>query len=112
MPRSPSRTDPQLNTRARRRACAEIRRSRPWICAICLLPIPRDVDPQRSRLAHTVDEIRPRSHGGSATDPANLQPAHLLCNSTRSNGPLTEDLTRRCRQAVLALTTANTSRNW
>lgn len=110
MPR-PGR-DPNLSSKPRARACAEVRRTQPWTCAICGLPIPRDVDPQRSRLAHTVDEIIPRSHGGSATDSANLQPAHLLCNSTRSNGPLTPELARRCRSAIIALTATTTSRAW
>ena len=104
--------DPNLSTQARARACAEVKRTHPWICAICLLPIPRDVDPQRSRPAHTVDEIVPRSLNGSAHDPANLRPAHRLCNSKRGNGPVTTDLIAACRTAVLALTTARTSRNW
>jgi 5-methylcytosine-specific restriction endonuclease McrA len=104
--------DPNLSTAARTRACAEVRRTHPWICTVCHLPIPRDVDHQTSRLAHTVDEIIPRSLGGSATDPANLGPAHRLCNSMRGNGPITPDLTHRCRTAVLALTTQRTSRRW
>jgi hypothetical protein len=104
--------DPNLSTAARTRACAEVRRTHPWICRICWLPIPRDVNHQTDRLGHTVDELIPRSHNGSATDLANLGPAHRMCNSMRSNGPITEDLTTRCRTAILALTTQRTSRHW
>jgi 5-methylcytosine-specific restriction endonuclease McrA len=104
--------DPNLSTQARARACAEVKRTHPWICVVCLLPIPRDVDGRTHRLAHTVDEIIPRSLGGSATDLANLRPMHRTCNSARSTGPVTADLQARQRTRILALTTVRTSRNW
>lgn len=97
-------TDPALASRPRLRATARIR-ARHDPCALCGQPIDytlpdphtltrmvRDgrITPQQRtailRLTFTVDEIVPRSLGGSASDMRNLRPAHFGCNSSRGNG--------------------------
>jgi 5-methylcytosine-specific restriction endonuclease McrA len=53
-------------------------------CAICHKPIDPTLkwpDPQ----SFTIDHITPRSHGGAIWDIANMQPAHLSCNSRKGN---------------------------
>ncbi|MBQ9005344.1 MAG: HNH endonuclease [Atopobiaceae bacterium] len=67
-------------------------------CHICGRPIdlslPRSyVDPADGRRKPApwsleVDEIVPVSLGGSPTDPANVAPAHRICNQRRGNRPL------------------------
>lgn len=57
-----------------------------WLCQICFRPIPRLVsspyDPQRA----TIDHRLPLAAGGSHTY-ANLQSAHLGCNSSKGARP-------------------------
>ena len=36
-------------------------------------------------MSFEVDEIRPASRGGSVIDPANVAPAHRICNERRGN---------------------------
>ena len=54
------------------------------VCAICGMPIDRSL-----RFPHpmsgTADHIIPVSKGGSPTDPANLQAAHLICNQIKGS---------------------------
>lgn len=107
-----ARRDPNLNTQPRRRACDEVKRTQPWICHLCGHPIPPAADPKRSRLGYTVDELIPRSRGGSATDPANLRPAHRWCNSYRNDQPISDTIRHHCRQTITAMLTLRTSRNW
>jgi len=54
-------------------------------CWLCHEPIDYDA-PARTPRSFTVDEVIPRSKGGSATDPDNLRPAHHVCNSERGAG--------------------------
>ena len=105
--------DPQLKSKARQRLLAHYRQI-PSTCHLCGNPIPMDVDPQRHRLSFTLDELHPRSLGGSATDPANLAPAHRVCNSTRGNRPLGSQVFTDCQQAIAPhLTTQHAaSRRW
>jgi 5-methylcytosine-specific restriction endonuclease McrA len=35
--------------------------------------------------ANSVDHVVPLSKGGARLDPANLRPAHMICNSRRGN---------------------------
>lgn len=108
---TPRRRDPALNTQPRRRACLEVRRTEPT-CHLCGHGFPH-VDQQRHRLAFTVDELIPRSKGGSATERGNLRAAHRLCNSLRNDRPLTPNVYDECRAAITALiTVATPSRNW
>ena len=51
-------------------------------CALCGEPIDYTL-PASHRLALTVDHIHARWAGGPPLDPANWQPAHLACNSSR-----------------------------
>lgn len=89
--------DPRKGHR-RRMAIAKLRDTEPWVCWLCGLPIPRDVDPQTHPLRWTCDEVVPVSLGGSALDPANLRPAMAICNSARGNRPVTPQVRARCRQ--------------
>lgn len=62
-------------------------------CGICGQPIdlslpqtyvdPADGKRKRHPLSLEVDEIVPIADGGSPTDPANVQPAHRVCNQKR-----------------------------
>ena len=76
------------------------------------MPIPRDANHQKDRLGYTVDELIPRSAGGSAIDPANLAPAHRWCNSYRNNQPITDAIRAHCRRTIAGTQPAVTSRNW
>lgn len=52
-------------------------------CGICKELVPLDVWVPHP-LAFTIDHVIPRSEGGD-DEPANLRPAHFLCNSTRGD---------------------------
>lgn len=74
-----------LYGRPRRTVVAQVRREEPycWLCG-------RAIDlalPVGHRYSSTVDEIVPRSLGGSPIDRRNLRHAHLTCNSARGNRP-------------------------
>jgi 5-methylcytosine-specific restriction endonuclease McrA len=74
-----------LKGRPRRRLLAQVRAEEPdcWLCG-------KWIDqslPHNHPRASTVDEIIPRSHGGSATDRANCRHAHRDCNTRRGNRP-------------------------
>lgn len=104
-----------LNTQARRRLAADIRASEPY-CHLCGYPISLDLDRQRHPLASCIDEIIPRSQGGSAIDRANTAHAHALCNGSRGTKPITAEVRARCRELVAAhlaqSQTGTTSRDW
>lgn len=104
--------DPNLVSKPRARACAELKRTQPWICHLCGYPIPRDADHQRDRYGYTVDELIPRSAGGSTTDPSNLAPAHRWCNSYRNDQPITDPIRQHCRTVMTSTQPQPTSRNW
>jgi 5-methylcytosine-specific restriction endonuclease McrA len=110
--RTRSSMDPQLNTQARRRACAMVRDTQSH-CWLCGYPINLNLNAQTHPLGSTVDEIIPRSHGGSTTDQANLGHAHRVCNTSRGNRPVTQAIVHRCRALVQQeLTGTSASRHW
>lgn len=47
---------------------------------------PKDGKCKRAPWSFEVDEIVPVSLGGDPIDPANVQPAHRLCNQRKGNG--------------------------
>ena len=73
-----------------RRAQAALRkvkangRRRNTPCFICSQPIDYSL-PAGHPMSFEVDEIRPASRGGSVIDPANVAPAHRICNERRGN---------------------------
>ena len=89
-----------LKSHARRKLIAHVRATQPC-CHLCGLLIDLDADHQREPLGSALDELVPRAHGGSCTDPANVRHAHRLCNSIRGTKTITADLRRRCRAAVV-----------
>lgn len=101
-PMTRTRRDPQLNLRARRRLAAQVRAEEP-ACWLCGLPIDTTLDRQRHPLGSVIDEITPRSAGGSALDRSNVHHAHRLCNGIRCTKPVTGRLRAACRAAVLDL---------
>lgn len=105
-----------LTGRPRERAKAQVAQ-RPPYCHLCGLLIDMQADRQRDPLAFAVDEIVPRSRGGSAVDDANLGAAHRHCNTSRHDHPLVswdpawpdrkyepEEVRARCRRTITALT--------
>lgn len=93
--------------RPRRTAIAAVRETTNT-CWICGYPIDLTLDYQTHRMASTVDERTPVSHGGSTTDPTNLAHAHRACNSARGNQPMTPALRHRIRAkaaTILGITT-------
>lgn len=106
----------QLKTQARAQVVAHVRATQPD-CWLCGYPINLAV-PARTPLASTVDEIIPRSRGGSATDLANTRHAHLTCNATRGNRAPTPAVLAACRARAEAhmarptITVTDTSRTW
>ncbi|BAH34685.1 HNH endonuclease [Rhodococcus erythropolis] len=61
---------------------AKIKQTRPWVCGICGLPIPRTALP-RSRDSWSLDHIIPVAEGGDPYDEMNVQASHLRCNSAK-----------------------------
>lgn len=109
-----SRPDPRLSHRARQRLKAQVRAEEPT-CHLCDIAIDLDLDRYRHPLASVIDEVVPRRHGGSPLDRANTRHAHRLCNGMRGTKPVTPELRRACRAAVLTLLgapRADTSRRY
>lgn len=102
--------DPQLNGGARRNLMRQLRATQPN-CYWCGYPIDLRLDRQRHPLASCGDELIPRIHGGSATDPNNVVHAHRLCNGVRLTAPDTPDVRQRCRNAVERHLHARDARN-
>ena len=74
------------NGNARRKVRAWLKdQGRP--CHICGGAIDYSL-PAGHPMSFEVDEIVPVSRGGSPTDPANVAPAHRICNERRGNKPL------------------------
>lgn len=69
------------------------RKVRAWLkdqggpCHICGGAIDYSL-PAGHPMSFEVDEIVPVSRGGSPIDPANVAPAHRICNERRGNKPL------------------------
>lgn len=81
--------------RARRRVISDAERERiyrrdRWRCQICGKPVAWTKSPPHHK-APTIDHVIPRSQGGSH-DPANLQLAHWICNSRKSDRAIGEQL--------------------
>lgn len=55
-----------------------------WVCQLCRLPVPRDKRAPHPKAA-TLDHIIPLAGGGTHAY-ANVQLAHFLCNSRKSDG--------------------------
>ena len=53
-------------------------------CHLCGRPIDYSL-PAGHPMSFEVDEIRPASRGGSVIDPANVAPAHRICNQRKGN---------------------------
>lgn len=103
-----------IRSHARTKLIAHIRATQP-ACHLCGLAIPLNVDHQRHPLGSALDELVPRAHGGSPTDPANVAHAHRLCNGIRGTKPITPALRQRCRQAIeqaIGATNGVTRRRW
>lgn len=54
-----------------------------WICQLCMEPIRRDVAAPHP-LSASIDHVLPLARGGTH-QPSNVQAAHLLCNSIKSD---------------------------
>lgn len=90
-----TRTNPRrANGSARNKLRARVK-ARGEPCAICGRPIDYSlgmvVDPRTGRtrphpFSFVLDEIVPVSQGGDPLDPANVQPAHWVCNARRGDG--------------------------
>ncbi|MFG3036868.1 HNH endonuclease [Streptomyces sp. NPDC048330] len=84
------RADKAADRRARKRAAFVAPVSRiaifqrdDWTCQLCGIELDRSaIGP--APLAPTIDHIKPLANGGTH-EPANVQAAHFLCNSTKSN---------------------------
>lgn len=104
-----------LKGRPRRRAIARVRAEEPS-CWLCGYSIDLTRNPQVDDLGSSVDEVVPRSKGGSTTDRDNLRHAHRICNSTRGNRPVTPELRAELRAMVTELlgitVVAAPSRSW
>ena len=80
----------QMTTRSRYANGNARRKVRAWLkaqgrpCALCGRPIDYGL-PAGHPLSFEVDEIVPVSRGGSPIDPANVQPAHRICNQRKGN---------------------------
>lgn len=71
------------NGTRRRRLRARVR-AQGLPCAICGQPIDYSL-PAGDPMSYELDEIVPVSLGGSELDPANVQPAHRICNQRKGN---------------------------
>lgn len=101
----------QLKVRARRALIAHVRATQPN-CHLCGLPIDLTRDAQRDPLASCVDELVPRSRGGSALDLTNVGHAHRICNGSRGAKPITPEVRARCRALMSKLQAPVTVRDW
>lgn len=88
--------------RPRRAIVAWVRETQPN-CHLCGYPIDLAYDGRRHPLGSCVDELLPRSRGGSSLDRNNVRHAHRVCNGSRGVKPVTPDVRARCRSLVAAL---------
>lgn len=77
-----------------------------WLCGFPWIP---DA-PRHHPLAHAVDEVIPRSRGGSGWDIDNCRSAHACCNGARNNRIVTPALVQRCRDLYALHTTGTMPR--
>lgn len=91
----PSSNPRYLDYNARVRETKRLRSERLpcWICGYGIAYEAKTPHP----LSFEVDEVVPVSKGGSPTDPANLRPAHRICNQWRGNKDATRSLFRSIR---------------
>ena len=87
---NPRRANGSARSKLRARVAA-----RGDVCAICGRPIDYSlgmiIDPRTGRArphpySFVLDEIVPVSRGGDPLDPANVRPAHWICNARRGDG--------------------------
>lgn len=76
--------DGRYSNGARRRKLRARVRAMGLPCAICGGAIDYSL-PAGDPLSYELDEVVPYSLGGSAIDPANVQPAHRICNERKGN---------------------------
>lgn len=76
---NPRRTNGSRRTKLRNRV-----RAMGLPCALCGQPIDYSL-PAGDPMSYELDEIVPVSKGGSPYDPANVQPAHRICNQRKGN---------------------------
>lgn len=76
---NPRRTNGSRRTKLRNRV-----RAMGLPCALCGMPIDYSL-PAGDPMSYELDEIVPVSKGGSPYDPANVQPAHRICNQRKGN---------------------------
>lgn len=76
---NPRRTNGSRRTKLRNRV-----RAMGLPCALCGQPIDYSL-PAGDPMSYELDEIVPVSRGGSPYDPANVQPAHRICNQRKGN---------------------------
>jgi len=74
-----------LSGRPRRRTAAQVMREETH-CHLCHGPVDFTL-PARHPMSASVDELVPRSLGGSSTDRRNCALAHFGCNASRGAGP-------------------------
>lgn len=74
-------------------------------CHLCGKPIDYSL-PAGHPMSYELDEIVPVSKGGDPLDPANVAPAHRLCNQAKGDG----SRTGRSKAAFPAM--QPTSREW
>lgn len=77
---NPRRTNGSRRTKLRNRV-----RAMGLPCALCGQPIDYSL-PAGDPMSYELDEIVPVSKGGSPYDPANVQPAHRICNQRKGDG--------------------------
>lgn len=66
---------------------AYVRATAPAICGLCGEVIDLAL-PSTDPMSWEADHITPLSLGGAELDPANVRPAHKICNRQRSNKPV------------------------
>ena len=69
-------------------------------CHICGRAIPSELEDSTAPLYFEVDHIVPSSNGGALAF-ENLMPSHRLCNATRGNRELTDEVAIECREKIL-----------
>lgn len=80
-----SKQNPRRSNSTRRNRLRRQVAERGAPCALCGKPIDYAL-PAGHPMSYELDEIVPVSKGGDPYDPANVQPAHRICNQRKGNG--------------------------
>ena len=83
----PTQRPPSRTGRPWRVLTARLKMERDPVCHLCGGAIDLDL-PGTHPMGWTADHLVPVALGGEVMDPANLAPAHLLCNRKRGAKPL------------------------